>query len=362
MMNESYVTRSLRYGAAAAAVIGAFVLTDVFRRVGNPGSFPLFIAAVLLSAWYGGFGPGAFAMVLSGIAGVKLLEMRPGGTDPALPLAIFTSVSILAVVLGSVARRATLATGSSLVPAERDNVPAKASAALSEQLRWPNDPLLILVQMLRGKPFLPSIARAERREFRKKADVEAHLLDDVSNSGTVNTETPFFGKYPVNLHESLQEAAQACEPELMNKQIELDVHFAASNSHVLADANRLEQLFRNLIHSATQFVPVGGSISVRTSNAPDERVRVDVGGRRMSRDTARLTAGTALPAVDQRLQFSARSDGLDSEPSPFDGLQEGHDDIFSAFAMEQKIGAMFSVSLPAHRVAEKKRYIGRKHT
>jgi PAS domain S-box-containing protein len=54
----------LRYGVALGAVVLAFVLTVVISPENEP-LFALFFVAVLVSAWYGGLGPGLFATLLS---------------------------------------------------------------------------------------------------------------------------------------------------------------------------------------------------------------------------------------------------------------------------------------------------------
>src|SRR5262245_40916539 len=55
----------LRYGAAILAFIAALLITKVFWPLIGPASAPLFVAAVMVAAFYGGMGPGLLATVLS---------------------------------------------------------------------------------------------------------------------------------------------------------------------------------------------------------------------------------------------------------------------------------------------------------
>src|SRR6185437_1604845 len=56
---------SARYGAAVGMSVLALICVFVFRPVFGTDVFALFYLAVVLSAWYGGLGPG----VLAGVVG-----------------------------------------------------------------------------------------------------------------------------------------------------------------------------------------------------------------------------------------------------------------------------------------------------
>jgi K+-sensing histidine kinase KdpD len=57
--------RVTRYGAAAAASLAALVVTTQLHPFLDSGSFMVFLTAVVVSAGYGGLGPGLLATVLS---------------------------------------------------------------------------------------------------------------------------------------------------------------------------------------------------------------------------------------------------------------------------------------------------------
>ena len=58
----------LRYGLAVTSVGLALLITHLLMPVMSATTSPLFFAAVILTAWYGGFGPGILASVLSTLA------------------------------------------------------------------------------------------------------------------------------------------------------------------------------------------------------------------------------------------------------------------------------------------------------
>ncbi|OWY67925.1 histidine kinase, partial [cyanobacterium TDX16] len=55
------------YGVAIVAVAIAFLLTQLVWGLIQPHLYPLFLAAVMASSWYGGIGPGLLATVLAAI-------------------------------------------------------------------------------------------------------------------------------------------------------------------------------------------------------------------------------------------------------------------------------------------------------
>ncbi|MBK9711023.1 MAG: PAS domain S-box protein [Kouleothrix sp.] len=61
------------YGVALCAVLAALLLTLVVRATLGPIYFPLLLAAVMFSAWYGGLGPGLLATALATLASGYIL-------------------------------------------------------------------------------------------------------------------------------------------------------------------------------------------------------------------------------------------------------------------------------------------------
>ncbi len=100
----------LRYGVAILTVAAAFLLTGRFRVVLEPTVFLLFLAAVMVTAWYGGLRPGLVATFLSTwIIGFFLLqprlEFRLSWSD-ALRLTVFVAVATLISALSESRKRA----------------------------------------------------------------------------------------------------------------------------------------------------------------------------------------------------------------------------------------------------------------
>src|SRR5262245_56924559 len=95
-----HVLRSaLPYGLAAASVALAVALTALLPLQGTP--FPPLFAAVLVSAWLAGLGPGLFAIAAGGLLALLLPRVAPLSEAPnwevGLRVGIFLTAAVLVV-------------------------------------------------------------------------------------------------------------------------------------------------------------------------------------------------------------------------------------------------------------------------
>ena len=90
----------IRYGVALGAVALALAIKYVFEGLGADHPFILLPAAVIVSAWYGGRGPGLLAAVISAI-GADVLFLPPAGLgvlrDDIFPLVALLAEAVLIV-------------------------------------------------------------------------------------------------------------------------------------------------------------------------------------------------------------------------------------------------------------------------
>src|ERR671913_1463906 len=113
----------LRYGVAVLAAglaLGIKLLLDPVIPQDVP--FLLLFGAVMVSAWYGGLGPGLLTMVLAGLA-TNYLFLRP--QDPlasgAIPLLVFFVEGTLVCLLTEALRTARRRAEASKAETERDH-------------------------------------------------------------------------------------------------------------------------------------------------------------------------------------------------------------------------------------------------
>lgn len=94
-VTRSYLGRLVRYGFACLAVLGALLFT--YNVLPAYTSFFLLFGAVMLSAWYGGLGPGVVATILATLGGLYLL-VPPAYSFTAAHTADFVRVVLFVVV------------------------------------------------------------------------------------------------------------------------------------------------------------------------------------------------------------------------------------------------------------------------
>ena len=76
-------TRVLPYGVAIGASGVALVASGLFEPVLDPSNLPLLLGAIMLSAWYGGLGPGILATALGALGGIYF-SLAPSEGLPGL--------------------------------------------------------------------------------------------------------------------------------------------------------------------------------------------------------------------------------------------------------------------------------------
>jgi PAS domain S-box-containing protein len=110
MLTLSQLRRLPRYGLAVVAVLLALLLTIALPPVAERGVFVLFLVAVVIGAWHGGWGPGVLTIGLS-VLSLDYLVIPPLGTfaiDPLrnlIGLAIFMASALLLTALSLAHRR-----------------------------------------------------------------------------------------------------------------------------------------------------------------------------------------------------------------------------------------------------------------
>lgn len=100
----------LRYGVAILSVMLALLITQLLEPLRDRTPFPLFFAAVSVSAWYGGIGPGLLTTALSALTTEYFFLPKAGllivGLGNTIQLTVFVLVAILISSLDTARKRA----------------------------------------------------------------------------------------------------------------------------------------------------------------------------------------------------------------------------------------------------------------
>ncbi|MDQ6788324.1 MAG: ATP-binding protein, partial [Acidobacteriota bacterium] len=91
---------------------------------------------------------------------------------------------------------------------------------------------------------------------------------------------------PLNLNEVLKTIFDVAEPTLAESRIELKINLAENLPYISGNAERLQQVFLNLVKNALDAMPDGGRLEVSTANAENKvRVKFADNGIGMSEET-----------------------------------------------------------------------------
>jgi signal transduction histidine kinase len=348
----------IRYASAVIAVAAAATLTHFLTTLGDAGLSPLFFAAVLFSAWFGGLGPGLAATFLSGVATTYLLiphiNSFVGIRDAVLRVLVFTVVAILTSSLHAATRRAAAA--SRLVAdafRKARDAAEEASAAktrflatVSHELRTPLSSVVMIGEAIAKDVSLPRLVRDDAEAILRCVELEVRLIDDLVDLSRIGHGKLSLNMQPLDLHQSLLATLQLCDSDLKEKQIELITEFKAAKSQVIADGVRLQQIFWNLIRNALKFTPDAGRIGIVTRTDAEERIIVEVSDNGIGIDPQRLSS--IFEAFEQAgPDITARFGGLGLGLAICQALVEAHGGTIRAFSHGLNQGSVFSVAIPS---------------
>jgi len=345
---------SFRYGLAVISTGAAMLLTHLLRGIGDSGISPLFFGAVLLSAWYGGLGPGLLATLLASMGTAYLL--LKGHTpsflmirDHILRLFIFSAVAVLTSSLQDAIKRAAAASRLAQDAAEAaSQAKSRFLAMVSHELRTPLSPVLMIADSLEQDPSLPPRFLEDIRCIRKNVDLEIRLIEDLVDLTRISAGKMHLKQEIVDIRETINAAIQVCRQDVNEKQLDLAVDISTTEPRVAGDPVRLQQVFWNLLRNAIKFTPAGGRISVNTRNCQSGFVTIEVSDTGMGIDPQRLSKiFGAFEQGDRDIQI--RFGGLGLGLAICQALVEAHHGTITAASEGKGHGARFTVDLPVVR-------------
>jgi PAS domain S-box-containing protein len=222
-------------------------------------------------------------------------------------------------------------------------------ATLSHELRTPLNALMGYAQMLReGK--IPEDGRGRALELiDRNARALVRLVGDVLDISRIVAGKARLKLEACDLMPVLEAAIDVVRPPLEAKRLSLVRELEQGPATVLGDADRLQQVFWNLLANAVKFTPEGGRITVA--------LRKDAGIVRVSvSDTGVGIAADFLPYMFQRFrQGNARVDrefgGLGLGLALVRHFVELHGGVVRATSAGLGHGSSFEVSLPLFAAA-----------
>ncbi len=227
-------------------------------------------------------------------------------------------------------------------------------AALSHELRTPLTPVLAILSSLREDVAISGPLAEDLETVRRNVELEARLIDDLLDLTRITRGKLELHCEPVRLHRMIEDAINACRPDLEAKHLELVRDFADEKISLLADSARVTQILWNLLKNAIKFTPNGGTVTVRSrihEAEADGTVSIEIvdtgigiapahidrvfdafeqGDRQITRQFGGIGLGLAISkaiAESHRGSLTAASPGPDCGSTftltlPFDGCDE----------------------------------------
>ncbi len=145
---------------------------------------------------------------------------------------------------------------------------------MSHELRTPLTAILGFSQLLE----LEDLTAEQHSSVAHVLQAGRHLLDlinEILDISRIETGTMTISPEPVALGELVDEVFAVVKPIASARGVEL-ARGSAFDDHVLADRQRLRQVLLNLVTNALKYNRQGGTVSVASTRAADDRLRISV--------------------------------------------------------------------------------------
>ena len=168
-------------------------------------------------------------------------------------------------------------------------------AFVSHELRSPLNAILGWSKILLSRPLDEETRRSALETIEKSARSQTKLINDLVDSARVASGKISLEFRPTNLYEVIKVSYISQKPAADARNLALEFTADREDIAIFGDANRLQQVFVNLISNAIKFTSEGGRISV-SIHTTDDFAEVCVS------DTGRGISAEALPNIFR--QFS----------------------------------------------------------
>jgi signal transduction histidine kinase/CheY-like chemotaxis protein len=213
---------------------------------------------------------------------------------------------------------------------------------MSHELRTPLNAILGFAQLLK----MDAMPAGEAESVDQILRAGRHLLgliNEVLEISRIEARHLQISLEPVSVQETLRQAVDLVRPAASGLHVAVRVAVTDEQLHVLADRQRLQQVFLNVLSNAVKYNRPGGAVTISCECAPTDRLRIHIS------DT-----GRGIPA-DKLARLFTPFDRLGAEATGVEGTGLGlalSKHLVDAMQgtiwvqSEAGVGSTFSVELP----------------
>jgi PAS domain S-box-containing protein len=218
-------------------------------------------------------------------------------------------------------------------------------AVLSHELRTPLTPALMAVTARETDESLSAQVRDDLALVRRNLELETRLIDDLLDISRIVSGKMALRSEQVPLHALVQNVIEMLRSELQERRITVHLDLAAQHDCVIGDPTRLQQALWNLVKNAIKFSEPGRTITVRTANASDHSISVEVQDQGIGIEPAALPH--IFDAFDQgELRDARQFGGLGLGLTIAKAIADAHGGTVAARSAGLGRGATFTFTLP----------------
>lgn len=261
-----------RYLASLVTVAVCLLLRGLLEPIiGNQSPYVILLGAAMLSAWFGGFGPGVFAVLLSAV-GADYFFIHPrfsvfgAGIRHDAGVALFVLEGVFVSWLTEnlhVALQKHAASEREL--AEADVRKDEFLATLGHEMRNPLATIRHAIAILKDARATPSQCSRARDTLERQSDYLTRMIDDILDVSRITRGKLVLKHERVDLREVVARAVEQCRNQIESRRHEFLVSVPAEPMLVDGDMMRLTQVVSNLLTNAAKYTDEGGRITLQAT-------------------------------------------------------------------------------------------------
>ncbi|HEY9825426.1 MAG TPA: response regulator [Stenomitos sp.] len=133
---------------------------------------------------------------------------------------------------------------------------------LSHELRTPLSAIIGWIKLIQKKNLSGMMLQCALDTIERNASTQTQLIEDLLDISHMIRGQVSLQIQPTDVTALLQTVVDSLRPAAAAKSLQIQVDLAPSIQHILADPNRLQQVFWNLLSNAIKFTNASGKISV----------------------------------------------------------------------------------------------------